>query len=249
MSRISRLCLTMLVLVPAAGPLATEVADEPPEDDFAEEYAAETAARRDPLEPFNRRMQKLNDRADSFILRPVAKQYQRLPQFPRRRVTHFFSNLNDVNVMVNDLLQGKPRAALSDFGRIAINTTIGLGGLFDPASRMGLRKNEEDWGQTLAVWGIGQGPYMVLPLIGPTTLRDALTAPVDRLFNPVAHLDDTGARAGARALDTVAFRASVLPADSLVVGDRYLFFQSAYLQRRDYQIADGELEDPFDEEF
>ena len=212
-------------------------------------FASAEPVDRDPLEGFNRRIQKVNDRMDAVLLKPMARQYQKLPQFPRRRVNNFFSNLGDLNVTVNDLAQGKMGAAFSDFGRFTINSTLGLGGLFDPASRMGLQKRKEDWGQTLAVWGLGQGPYLVLPFIGPATLRDAFALPVDRLFDPVVHLESGTGRAGLRILDTVSFRSSLLPVDSMVVGDRYLFFRDAYLQRRDYLISDGEFEDPFDDEF
>ena len=134
----------------------------------------------DPLEPLNRGVYQFNEAVDNAIVKPVAQVYRAvIPQFVRSSVSNFFANINDVIVALNNLLQGKFTAAYSDFGRIAINSTLGLGGLFDIASEAGIEKHEEDFGQTLGYWGIGNGPFLMLPVLGPSTVRDSVGRYVD----------------------------------------------------------------------
>ncbi|MEJ6515886.1 MAG: VacJ family lipoprotein [Pseudomonadales bacterium] len=202
----------------------------------------------DPWEGLNRVTYGFNEVADKTVLKPVAKFYQWVtPSFIQRRVGNFFSNLQDVEAGVNNILQGKLRHGTSDFGRLIVNTTVGVGGLFDPATKLGLEKHREDFAQTLAVWGLPQGPYLVLPFLGPNTLTDALTNPLNPRLDPVLYLYPVNHRNvlfGVRAIQT---RASLFAAEGAIFGDRYLFIRDAFLQRRAYLIADGEVEDAFDD--
>ncbi|MEX2132259.1 MAG: VacJ family lipoprotein, partial [Pseudohongiellaceae bacterium] len=195
----------------------------------------------DPLEPVNRATLRFNRVVDTLLFKPLAKAYEiAVPSIAKHGVRNFFGNLDDVNVVVNDLLQGKFRQAGSDLGRVAINSTLGVGGLFNVAGNsFGLEKHNEDFGQTLARWGVGSGPYVVLPLLGPSTLRDSIGLVTDTLVDPVANVDHSATRdslAGSRAID---FRARVLPFDDLIVGDEYLYIRGAYLQHREYLVEDG----------
>ncbi|HIG44468.1 MAG: VacJ family lipoprotein [bacterium] len=201
----------------------------------------------DPWSGFNQSIYRFNNTADKYVLKPVATGYKKLPGPIRKSVNNFFENLADVENGVNGILQGKVLDGVSDLGRILINTTVGIGGLFDPASRIGLQKHEEDFGQTLSVWGLPPGPYVVLPFLGPRRLTHALTNPLNprldpiRYYYPVAHRNVMW---GIRAIDN---RSDLLVAESLIFGDRYIFIRDAYIQRRDYLIADGVVEDDFDD--
>jgi phospholipid-binding lipoprotein MlaA len=202
----------------------------------------------DPWRGMNQVTHRFNEHADRLLLKPVAKGYMAIIPGPIRRcISNFFGNLRDVETGVNNLLQGKPGESASDFLRIITNTTIGLGGLFDPASRFGLVKHTEDFGQTLTVWGLPTGPYLVLPFFGPNTLTDALTNPLNPRLDPVRYLypvDHRNVLFGLRAIDN---RAYLLSAETIVTGDRYVFIREAYLQRRNYLVLDGEVEDEFDD--
>ena len=153
--------------------------------------------------------------------------------------------INDINVFVNDLLQFKFDAALSDSGRFFINSTLGLVGFIDVATGMGLEKNEEDFGQTLGAWGIQSGPYVVLPVFGSSNVRDSFGLVLDTLFNPIQYHDEAEVRLGLFVVQEIDTRAALLSLDELVSGNRYLFFREAYVQRRDYLVNDGEIEDEF----
>lgn len=201
----------------------------------------------DPLIKINRVTNKFNDFLDKILLRPVAKAYVTVvPSFVRARVTHFFGNLADVNSSLNSFLQGKPKDGFRDLGRIVMNTTVGIGGLFDPAGAVGLADHDEDFGQTLAVWGVPRGPYLVLPLLGPSTLEDAIGSPLNSLVDPLRWLYPVPQRNGLYLLHAVDERASLLPMESAVFGDKYIFYRDAYLQRRNYLIHDGKVKDTFD---
>jgi phospholipid-binding lipoprotein MlaA len=198
---------------------------------------------RDPLEGMNRGVQAFNDKADEIVFRPAARLYRNvLPQAMRDMVRNFFNNIDDLFIGVNNLLQGKPEAAANDLMRLAVNTTFGLLGVVDWASDMRLEKHNEDFGQTLAVWGVGNGPYLVLPLLGPSTLRDTAALPVDWEVDPVYNhtpVDERNALSVSRA---VARRADLLGATRTLeeaAFDRYVFLREAYLQRRRNQIYDG----------
>ena len=204
----------------------------------------------DPMEGLNRKSYGFFDFADRIVVKPTAKLYSKVcPSFIQRGVRNFFRNIDDINTLVNDALQLKLRDAASDMGRLLINTSVGLGGLFDPATRMGLIKHDEDFGQTMAVWGIGSGPYFFNPIFGPSTIRDSISLFVDSAFDPVLALNEIRVRNSLYALDKLHQRADLLPAESLIVGDPYLFLRSAYLQRREYLINDGEVEDTFGDDF
>lgn len=199
----------------------------------------------DPLEPFNRSMYSFNDTLDRAVLRPVARGYERVvPEPARDMVGNFFGNLADIWTGVNQLLQGKPAEGFSDFWRVAINTTFGFGGIADVASLMGIEKHDEDFGQTLGVWGVPSGPYLVLPFLGPSTVRDgAAWAAVDFWGDPVVELTSShGRRNNAYVLRTIDRRARLFQAEGLLEGaalDRYSFMRDAWLQRRRNQVYDG----------
>lgn len=196
----------------------------------------------DPLEPINRAVYQFNDVTDRYVLRPVARGYEAVvPQPVRSSVTRFFENLGMPVVIVNDLLQGKFAAAGDDTARFVVNSTVGIGGLFDPATGVGLPQPNEDLGQTLAVWGVPSGPYLVLPFWGPSTLRDILGDLGDAQYGLLASYDDTSVRDKAVVLYAINTRARLLGTDSAVESalDPYLFVREAYLQRREFLIYDG----------
>jgi phospholipid-binding lipoprotein MlaA len=201
----------------------------------------------DTFEGINRNMFYLNERLDQYALRPVAVVYTNVMPNPLERgIGNFFSNLDEITNVVNDLLQGKFKQAGHDGGRFLINSTIGVAGLFDVAERAGISKSDgEDFGQTLAVWGVGEGPYLMLPLVGPSTLRDAPSKFIDSLTNPLSYSDDVSARNSARALDLLTKRVSLLAIDQIATGDLYLFVRDVYLQRNRYMVNDGAIEDDF----
>ena len=198
----------------------------------------------DPWLGLNRMTYGFNDVADKVILKPLARGYQAITPTPARRgVKNFFGNLQDVNNSVNNLLQGKLLASVVDLLRVVVNSSIGIGGLFDPASKLGLTKHNESFGQTLSVWGIPKGPYVIIPLLGPSTLTDVLVRPLDTILDPIRFLTPVSHRNvlfGVRAIDQ---RAGLLAAESAIFGDRYIFLRDAYLQRRNYLVLDGEVEE------
>ena len=201
----------------------------------------------DRFENLNRKVFYVNDRLDHFALRPAAVTYKKLMPNPLEKgIENIFSNLDEVTNVVNDLLQGKFSQACHDSGRFLLNTTLGLGGLFDVAKHAGLEKSDgEDFGQTLAVWGVGEGPYLMLPLMGPSTLRDAPSKFVDSITSPFSYVDDVRTRNTARGVELLTKRAALLEIDSVISGDKYLFVRDVYLQRSRYQVNDGAIEDDF----
>ena len=197
---------------------------------------------KDPYEGFNRTMFKVNEGID-VVLKPVAQGYDAAAPLPvKAGVGNFFGNLNDAWTSINDFLQGKGSDGLSDAGRFLINTTVGIGGVFDVASEMGLEKKSEDFGQTMAVWGVGEGAYLYWPIIGPRTTRDTFGWGVDIYAYPVRWVNDVPVRnslAGLRVVDT---RASLLPTDKVIEDaafDKYNYIRDAYLQNRRSEIRDG----------
>ncbi len=200
----------------------------------------------DPWVKTNQRIFRLNDYFDQLIVRPVAASYTLfIPRIARQGIGNFFSNINDINVFVNDLLQLKLDAAANDSGRFLINSTLGLGGVLDVASGFGLQKNEEDFGQTLGSWGVGPGPYVMLPVFGASNVRDSFGLVLDTLFNPIQYHEDESLRLTLFLLRETDSRSGLLALDELITGDRYLFVREAYVQRREYLVTDGQLEDEF----
>ncbi len=198
---------------------------------------------RDPLEPLNRGIYQFNDAVDRGVMKPVAKGYKAvLPQPVRTGVGNFFSNLDDVVVLFNDLLQFKFGQAASDFSRLVWNTSVGILGLIDVATPMDLPKHNEDFGQTLGRWGVGNGPYLVLPLLGPSNLRDTVGLVVDYRVDPVYQQDDMADRNTAIVLRAIHKRSVLLGAEDVVregALDPYSFVRDAYLDRRRNLVYDG----------
>ncbi|WP_299595955.1 MlaA family lipoprotein [uncultured Microbulbifer sp.] len=215
-----------------------------PADEFS---SVEEPEDRDPWEGFNRAMFRFNDTADRWFLKPAAVSYRQVtPHFMQTGISNFFSNLHEVNNVLNNVLQWKWGQAGNDTGRFLVNSTVGLVGLFDVAQHMGLERSDgEDFGQTLAVWGMSSGPYLVVPFLGPSTVRDAPAEVVEWYTNPLTYLDDNAVENTLKTLDLIQLRASLLQAESLLQGDRYVLMRDAYLQRREFLINDGEQEDDF----
>lgn len=206
---------------------------------------------RDPFEPFNRSVSRFNEGLDEAIVKPVAQAYQEvLPSPVRTGVNNFFSNLTDAWSMVNNLLQGRLQAAGDSWVRFSVNTTIGLGGVLDWATEMGIERHREDFGKTLGHWGVGTGPYLVLPILGPSTVRDAAALMVDTQGDLVTHVHDVSARNSLYVLRAVDLRASLLRAGEVLdqaALDKYSFTRDAYLQRRGVVLeANGDAEERYD---
>jgi len=201
---------------------------------------------RDPLEGFNRGVYRFNSAADRGVLRPVARAWKAVVPAPvRRGLSNFIGNLGYPVVIVNDFLQGKVQDGGDDVARLLMNTVFGLG-FFDPASRAGLGKHDEDFGQTLGKWGVPAGPYLMLPLLGPSTLRDAPARVPDEYSDARHYLTDPYLRWGLWTADKVEARAGLLDTDKVLDStyDPYAFVRNAWLQRREYQVRDGNVDEP-----
>jgi phospholipid-binding lipoprotein MlaA len=212
------------------------------------------AENNDPWQGWNKDVQSFNENFDTDLIKPLALEYLDITS-PRveKSVSNFFSNINDLNQTVNNFLQLKPLDSGMDLSRFVINTTLGIGGLIDWASDFDLPKHQEDVGQTLAYWGIPSGPYLVLPFFGPSTPRDTFGLIGDAILDPLTYVSIFGGGAGFGAtvftstLDIADTRASLLTKEKVLdeatttPGERYDFIKSTYLQHRDYQIHDGEL--------
>jgi phospholipid-binding lipoprotein MlaA len=202
-----------------------------------------TTSPRDPFEPMNRAVYSFNDAVDTALIRPLAEGYRAVvPSFVRTGISNFFANINDVLIALNNLLQGKVGAAVSDVGRVLVNTTLGVGGLFDLASKMNLEKHNEDFGQTLGYWGIGDGPYLVLPFLGPSSMRDTLGRFVEAKGDPLGFMHDVRWRNSLWGARTVNQRAELLDTSRILETaalDPYEFLRDGYLQRRRNLIYDG----------
>ncbi|WP_390882386.1 MlaA family lipoprotein [Halomonas saccharevitans] len=201
----------------------------------------------DPWEGFNRKVFAFNDVVDRYALKPAAQGYRFITPDPvETSVGNFFSNLGEIRTTLNSLLQGKGANAGVATGRFLINTTVGIGGLFDVATRMEITGREEDFGQTLGAWGWEESRYLVLPLLGPSTLRDTGGLPVDMATYPTTYVEEDKVRLSLTALRVIDTRAGLLDQEALISGDRYSFIRDAYLQQRRFEVNDGQLgEDPF----
>lgn len=198
---------------------------------------------RDPWEGYNRAMYSFNEGVDKAVFKPLAIGYDEVAPLPVKvTIGNFFGNIEDIWTGVNNLLQGKGSDGASDLGRVLINTTLGIFGVFDVATEMGIEKHDEDLGQTLAVWGVGDGPYFVVPFFGPRTLRDAAALPADLYGNSWVQLADIAARNSVTGLKMVHTRATLLGADRAASQgslDKYVYIRDFYLQQRRYEIYDG----------
>src|SRR3990172_12216041 len=227
------------------------VPNRPAEDGAPGNGSAQTSASNgerdtshDPLEGFNRAMYTFNDKFDKHLLKPVAKGYRAITPRPvSKSISNFFNNLREPTVMLNNLLQGKPGQAASDLGRLLVNSTVGIAGLFDVATKVGLQKHNEDFGQTLAVWGVGDGPYLVLPFFWPSNLPDRPALVVDWETYPPNHMEEHSTRDKLVVVEVVDKRAQLLDAsdilDQAAGQDPYVFVREASRQRRRNLIYDG----------
>ena len=207
-----------------------------------------TYAEVDPFQNINEKTHNLNQTLDLQVASPVARFYKRItPDFLEKGITNFTHNIEDLSIGINNILQGKFNEGLSDFSRFTLNTSIGLLGFIDIASDLGLTKHDEDFGQTLAVWGVPDGPYLVLPGLGPSTTRDTLAMIPDAFLTPLWLIDHDRTSYSLTAIDLIDTRARYLGLESVVIGDEYLFYRDAYLQSRNFEIKDGEVEDDFDD--
>jgi phospholipid-binding lipoprotein MlaA len=203
----------------------------------------------DPWRGFNEKSHAFNEFFDRNLLKPVAKGYKFItPESLNKGITNVFNNLGEPVNFVNDLLQGKPKESLVDLGRFGVNSTFGILGLFDVATRIEWYRNTEDLGQTLAVWGVPSGPYIVIPLLGPSTVRDGLVKIPESFtnLNPIywsdPHFDLV---VGTTVLDIIDSRADLLETEKLLFGNRYQAMRDFYLQLREFDIKDGQVEDDF----
>ncbi len=201
---------------------------------------------RDPWEGFNRGVYSFNEAIDGAVFDPISKVYKAItPEIIDTGITNMFSNIGDISVIANDILQFKFSQALSDLARFVFNTTLGLLGFFDVSTQMGFEKHDEDFGQTLASWGIGSGPYLMVPFFGPSTIRDATGFVVDAgLLNPIFYIDDELTRAGLLTLNYVDFKADLTSASNLLEEaalDKYEFIKNAYFDKRENLINDSEF--------
>lgn len=240
----------------SAAPVDTESANAPAE--VAGDAAAispeerlpweieEVAEDSDPFESFNRKVYKFNSAVDRAVLKPLARGYDKLlPDAVQRRIGNFFRNLAEPTVAINNLLQGKVPDAFAATARFLANSTLGVGGLFDVAAKAGVPRQQEDFGQTLAVWGAEPGPYLVLPFLGPRTVRDSFGLVADWYTDPVTYIDNEPVRYGLRGMYLVDTRWQLMDASRVLeqaTDDEYLFVREAYLQRRNNLIRDGKSE-------
>jgi phospholipid-binding lipoprotein MlaA len=199
--------------------------------------------RRDPMESFNRKVFGFNDAVDTVLLKPLSTVYRDVaPDWARMGVTNFFNNLEDVWSVVNNVLQGRPKQAGENMGRVVVNTTVGLLGVVDVASNLELERHTANFGLTLGRWGVKPGPYVVVPLLGPSTLREVAALPVDLQGNLTSHVQEEGLRTFLTGVNVVNLRANLLQASSVVDDaalDKYSFFRDAYLQRQRNKFYDG----------
>lgn len=199
----------------------------------------------DPFEGWNRDVQTFNDNLDDYVMKPVAKGYQWItPSFVDRGVTNFFSNINDIGVTINDLLQFKLSQTGQDGSRFIVNTVAGVAGFVDVAEMIDLPKHNEDFDQTMGVWGVSSGPYLVLPFFGPSSPRGVGGLIGDAAMNPISYVDSGIITGGLFAVNAADLRADNLSTERIATEaaiDRYAFFKSAYFQQREYLIHDGNM--------
>ena len=195
----------------------------------------------DPFEEYNRKVWVFNEFLDDNFAKPIAEVYTSItPDFIEVGVTNFFRNLNELDNTANQLLQGRPLLAINDFTRFLINSTIGLGGFIDVGSKFGLERHDEDFGQTLGTWGVGSGPFLMIPIYGPSSPRGLAGRSVSSVLSGTFAIDETDARIGLTALDALETRARYLEVETLIIGDRYSFIRDSYMQYQAFESSNGE---------
>ena len=198
-------------------------------------------ATQDPFEEINRKIWTFNEYLDDNIAKPTAEIYTTItPNFIEIGITNFFRNINELDNTANQLLQGKPVYAMNDFARFIINTSIGVLGFIDVASKLGLERHDEDFGQTLGAWGVSKGPFLMIPLYGPSTPRSLAGRSVSSVLTGTFAIEETDVRIGITALDALETRARYLEVETLIVGDRYSFIRDSYMQYLDFESSDGQ---------
>ena len=208
--------------------------------------AEDAPVNKDPWEPFNRKMYVFNDTLDRWVLKPTAKGYKFImPDFAEQGVTNFITNVYDFNSFFNSILQGEFAGSMNAGGRFLINSTLGLLGLVDVATQMGIEPFRSDFGQTLAVWGVGSGPFVMMPVIGPRTVRSTVGYFADTYSSIPALLNDNPIAWTFWTVEIIDYRARLLDAEDLITGDRYIFLRDAYLQRREFFVTRGKVDDDF----
>ncbi len=195
----------------------------------------------DPLEEYNRKIWAFNEFLDDNFAKPTAEIYTSFtPDFIEIGISNFFRNLNELDNTANQLLQGRPILAINDFSRFLINTTLGLGGFIDVGSKFGLEKHDEDFGQTLGSWGFSSGPFLMIPIYGPSTPRGLAGRSVSSLLSGTFAIEETDVRIGITALDALETRARYLEVETLIIGDRYSFIRDSYMQYQEFELTNGE---------
>ena len=202
--------------------------------------SAPIAEANDPFEDINRKVWAFNEFLDNNVAKPTAEIYTSLaPNFVEVGMSNFFRNINELDNTANQLLQGHPVLALNDFTRFLINSTIGIGGFIDVGSKIGLQRHDEDFGQTLGAWGVSTGPFLMLPLYGPTTPRGLAGKSVSSVLGGTFAIEEDDVKLGITALDALETRARYLEVEPLIIGDRYSFIRDSYLQYQDFEASNG----------
>ena len=195
----------------------------------------------DPLEEYNRKIWAFNEFLDDNFAKPTAEIYTSFtPDFIEIGISNFFRNLNELDNTANQLLQGRPILAINDFSRFLINTTLGLGGFIDVGSKFGLERHDEDFGQTLGSWGVSSGPFLMIPIYGPSTPRGLAGRSVSSVLSGTFAIEETDVRIGITALDALETRARYLEVETLIIGDRYSFIRDSYMQYQEFELTNGE---------
>jgi phospholipid-binding lipoprotein MlaA len=202
--------------------------------------SASIAEANDPFEDINRKVWAFNEFLDDNLAKPTAEIYTSLaPNFVEVGMSNFFRNINELDNTANQLLQGHPLLALNDFTRFLINSTIGIGGFIDVGSRIGLERHDEDFGQTLGAWGVSTGPFLMVPIYGPTTPRGLAGKSVSSVLGGTFAIEEDDVKLGITALDALETRARYLEVEPLIIGDRYSFIRDSYLQYQEFESSNG----------
>lgn len=239
-------CILSGVVLAGCLSLPTTALAQELDNDYDDELWQDFGEKEDPWEPMNRAVFRFNDTLDRWALKPLAQGYRKVtPNVVENGVHNVFRNLGEFSNLANNILQFKLHDAGVDTARLLFNTTFGVLGFFDVATKMGLQRNDEDFGQTLGAWGVSSGPYVVLPLLGPSTVRDTVALYPDSFTREYRYINDVPVRNSLFALNVVDARASLLSAEGLIRGDKYRFVRNAFLQNREFKVLDGNVVDDF----